>query len=194
MCVSALYNVYFLFCFIFTTVLWQKKPINQGFLDKRWWLTFFWQFYCCFFSCLQENVNTVTVTPTSGAVLFRKESNPALNNPSRPSSLQVNNSPVSSPQSSSPIPVPSQVAAYKRMCSSPSSPVGQCKQIGSSSGNLPKKVSPSFMLHMQIVKLWRQLCVYFVKFWNSLVFYDSSFVSVKILYKLHTQVAWYYNL
>ena len=88
----------------------------------------------------QENVNTVTVTPTSGAVLFRKDSSQALNNPSRPSSLQVNNSPVNSPPSSSPIPVPTQVAAYKRMCSSPSSPQTTCKQIVGSSGQLVKKV------------------------------------------------------
>lgn len=92
------------------------------------------------FRCLHENVNTVTVTPTSGAVLFRKDSSQALNNPSRPSSLQVNNSPVSSPPSSSPIPVPTQVAAYKRMCNSPSSPQAQCKPLTGSGGSQGKKV------------------------------------------------------
>ena len=115
----------------------------------------------------QENVNTVTVTPTSGAVLFRKDSSQALNNPSRPSSLQVNNSPVNSPPSSSPIPVPTQVAAYKRMCSSPSSPQTTCKQIVGSSGQLVKKVCRFELFYTHNFLHW------FVRFLQNIHPHDS---------------------
>ncbi|XP_060584865.1 serine/threonine-protein kinase ULK2-like isoform X3 [Ruditapes philippinarum] len=68
-----------------------------------------------------DKSNTVTVTPNSGAALYRKDSNPSFN-VNRPSTLQVA-SPSGTPPSSEPIPVPSQVAAYQRMQSnSPLSP------------------------------------------------------------------------
>jgi len=95
--------------------------------------------YCpMYFSCLPDPTAGVTVTPTSGAAMFRKDSTahsgPHSNPHSppggsssplgvpRPSSLQVASPPSGTPPSSDPIPVPTQVAAYKRMCSSPSSP------------------------------------------------------------------------
>ncbi|KAL4223474.1 Serine/threonine-protein kinase ulk2 [Mactra antiquata] len=82
-----------------------------------------------------EKSNTVTVTPTSGAVLFRKDSNSAFNQ-NRPSSLQVN-SPPESEQLSEPIPVPTQVEAFNRMQSnSPTSPLSHTK--ADSCGSLKK--------------------------------------------------------
>lgn len=84
-----------------------------------------------------EQVTTVTVTPTSGAALFRKDSNSAFN-ANRPSTLQVA-SPVGTPPSSEPIPVPTQVVAYQRMQNnSPTSPHVQSRAIDS--GNSLKKV------------------------------------------------------
>ncbi|XP_045172777.2 serine/threonine-protein kinase ULK2-like [Mercenaria mercenaria] len=84
-----------------------------------------------------EKVNIVTVTPTSGAALYRKDSNPCFN-ANRPSTLQVA-SPSGTPPSSEPIPVPTQVAAYQRMQSnSPTSPQVQNKTF--ESGSLKKVV------------------------------------------------------
>ncbi|KAH3891533.1 serine/threonine-protein kinase ULK2-like isoform X2 [Dreissena polymorpha] len=76
---------------------------------------------------LLDNANTVTMTPGLGAVVFQKESTPSPI-PSRPSSLQVA-SPGSTPPTTSPIPVPTQVAAYKRMCNSPTSPLAQNRTV-----------------------------------------------------------------
>ncbi|WAR02981.1 UNC51-like protein [Mya arenaria] len=71
-----------------------------------------------------EPANTVTITPTSGAAMFQKDSSSPLG-VNRPSSLQVGSPQGDSPSHSSPIPVPTQVAAYKRMCTSPTSPLAQ---------------------------------------------------------------------
>lgn len=84
-----------------------------------------------------ENANTVTVTPNSGAALFRRDSVTT----GRPSTLQVT-SPDQSPPMSSPIPVPSQVAAYRRMqCQSPTSPLSHEKSLVPSGSGTPRKGS-----------------------------------------------------
>lgn len=77
----------------------------------------------------------MTVTPNSGAVLFRKDSNSAFNQ-NRPSSLQVQ-TPTEPGQLSEPIPVPTQVEAFNRMQNnSPTSPLSHTK--GESCGSLKK--------------------------------------------------------
>ena len=77
------------------------------------------------------------MTPGSGAALFHKDSNTG-SNVSRPSTLKVN-SPGASPPASSPIPVPTQVAAYNRMqANSPTSPLVQDKVMDQLNAN--KKV------------------------------------------------------
>ena len=86
-----------------------------------------------------ENANTVTVTPTSGAAVFRKDSVTT----GRPSTLHVT-SPGQSPPMSSPIPVPTQVAAYQRMqCHSPNSPLSHEKSLVPSGTSTPRKASVS---------------------------------------------------
>lgn len=76
-----------------------------------------------------ESLSTVTVTPNSGAALFKRESSNSQLNPSRPITLQVAAA-ENSPPSSAPIPVPSQVAAYRRMQSnSPTSPITVNKNL-----------------------------------------------------------------
>ncbi|XP_052800212.1 serine/threonine-protein kinase ULK2-like isoform X2 [Mya arenaria] len=75
-----------------------------------------------------EPANTVTITPTSGAAMFQKDSSSPLG-VNRPSSLQVGSPQGDSPSHSSPIPVPTQVAAYKRMCTSPTSPLAQQAKV-----------------------------------------------------------------
>jgi hypothetical protein len=94
--------------------------------DFRFWLFYNVHIFTLIILSFQYSIgtdksNTVTVTPNSGAALYRKDSNPSFN-VNRPSTLQVA-SPSGTPPSSEPIPVPSQVAAYQRMQSnSPLSP------------------------------------------------------------------------
>ena len=90
-----------------------------------------------YFILRRDNDNTVTMTPNTGAALFsRKDSSTALN-ANRPSSLKVN-SPVRSPPSSSPIPVPS---LGNNHTPSPCSPRGRVKQL-LDNNTLPRKSSP----------------------------------------------------
>ena len=91
-----------------------------------------------------ESLTTVTVTPNSGAAVFKRESSNSQLNPSRPITLQV--AAENSPPSSAPIPVPSQVAAYRRMQSnSPTSPLPVNKNINVV-GSADKKVIILFIL------------------------------------------------
>ena len=87
-----------------------------------------------------ESLSTVTVTPTSGAAMFKRESSNSQLNPSRPVTLQVATG-DNSPPSSAPIPVPSQVAAYRRMQNnSPTSPLAVNKNLNVA-GSADRKVS-----------------------------------------------------
>ena len=99
--------------------------------------------YLFFYSIASDKTNTVTVTPNSGAALYRKDSNPSFN-VNRPSTLKVA-SPGGTPPSSEPIPVPTQVAAYQRMQgNSPLSPQQPNKTF--ESGSPLKKVCDNFLL------------------------------------------------
>ena len=70
----------------------------------------------------------MTVTPNSVAAVFKRESSNSQLNPSRPVTLQV--AADNSPPSSAPIPVPTQVAAYRRMQNnSPTSPLAVNKNL-----------------------------------------------------------------